>query len=175
VGLLAAAVLAAGAVVLVLTGPSGSKSCTAYIESLPELKLVPTRGTLVRSIESAPPPSGAALVVIGGSSGGLDASPQPPQARWYFRMPDPGGDAAEVQAFFARALASRSWTAQGPYTWTKGDAELSVSNAGGYFLPGLIKADSRYWLVVERFGSPGATSIPECHNDDRTTYPGNGG
>jgi len=174
-GALAAAIVGLALVVfaLRLALPLTGVGCTTYVQRLPEVGLMPTQAVAIRSLEAAPPPSGARLVILGGSSGGIDSSPQPPQARWYFRMPNLDGDISQVDSFFANWLLAHSWTAEAGQAWTKGDAKLTISNQSHYLLPGFVRADDRYWLAVESFGSTSSGSIHECRNDDKKTYLGN--
>ena len=148
--------------------------CTAYLESRPELALVPPQAQLVR--EDLIGDGREIVAVSGGNPGGIDSGPYgPAEARWDFTMPAiDDATRASVFQFFDSTLSARGWTRTSHSypddgSWVLGDLALEENSPGpdGSRAQSLVSWTSS-WEITESVGSS-TVQPPECDWDGHET------
>jgi len=151
--------------------------CSAYLESRPELEMLPPGATILR--EDLGGDGHGAVALDGGNPGSIDdAAFGPGRARWDFTMPSVDQQTTDaVVEFYRSRLAAQGWTsvpdsAPTDWTWKLGDLifRLNAPQANGDRAQSLVSW-TRSWEVTETVGGERARP-PECKWDGQETSVG---
>ena len=153
--------------------------CSAYLQSRPEVGMLPPNAEMVR--EDLTRDGHGAIALSGGDSGAfLISSPVlgPAYARWDFTMPFVDQTTTDdVVKFYGSHLAAQGWTIApdslpNDWTWRQGDLSfrLNAPQSNGDRAQSLVSW-TRSWEITETIGGERAQP-PECNWDGQETSSG---
>jgi hypothetical protein len=153
--------------------------CTAYLQSRPEVGMLPPNAVMVR--EDLTGDGHGAIALSGGDPGAfLVSSPAlgPAYARWDFTMPVVDqATTDDVVKFYGSRLGAQRWTTAPDslpkdWTWRQGDLSfrLNAPQPNGDRAQSLVSW-TRSWEVTETIGGERAQP-PECNWDGKETASG---
>jgi hypothetical protein len=153
--------------------------CSAYLQSRPEVGMLPPSGTILR--EDLTTDGHGAVALSGGDPGAfLVSSPAlgPAYARWDFTMPFVDQTTTDdVVEFYRSRLAAQGWTfapdsMPHDWTWRQGDLSfrLNAPQSNGERAQSLVSWTIS-WEVIETIGGE-RTQPPECKWDGQETSSG---